>query len=104
MERIETADNSVRLAGGEAVPYDLLVIASGASLLPEETEGLTGGGWEERMFSFYTIEGATALRDALRSFDHGRLVVNMVDLPVKCPGSTSPPSSTPVRWTAPPAG
>ena len=56
------------------------------------------------MFSFYTIEGATALRDALRSFDHGRLVVNMVDLPVKCPGSTSPPSSTPVRWTAPPAG
>ena len=37
------------------------------------------------MFTFYTLEGATALRDALRAFDHGRLVVNMVDLPVKCP-------------------
>jgi sulfide:quinone oxidoreductase len=35
--------------------------------------------------TFYTLEGAVALRDALRSFDGGRLVVNMIDLPVKCP-------------------
>ena len=85
VERIETAHNVVQLADGDAVPYDVVVIACGASLLPEETEGLTGQGWGERMFTFYTLEGATALRDALRAFDHGRLVVNMVDLPVKCP-------------------
>jgi sulfide:quinone oxidoreductase len=85
VERIDTADNSVTLAGGETVSYDVLVIATGSSLLPDETEGLTDQGWEERMFTFYTLEGATALRDALRAFDHGRLVVNMVDLPVKCP-------------------
>ena len=30
------------------ITYDVLVIASGAALLPEETEGLTGPGWGER--------------------------------------------------------
>jgi sulfide:quinone oxidoreductase len=85
VESIETAHNSVNLADGEAVPYDVLAIASGATLLPEETEGLTGEGWSERMFTFYTLEGAVALHDALRAFDRGRLVVNMIDLPVKCP-------------------
>ncbi len=85
VERIEAGEDRVYLADGEAIPYDVLVIATGASLLPEETEGLTGPGWQERAFTFYTLEGATALRDALRSFDRGRLVVNMVDLPIKCP-------------------
>ena len=63
----------------------MLVIATGAALLPEETEGLTGPGWQERVFTFYTLDGAAALRDALRRFETGRLVVNMIDLPVKCP-------------------
>ena len=85
VERIETGEDTVYLAEGESIPYDVLVIATGASLLPGETEGLTGPGWQEKMFTFYTLEGATALRDALRSFDRGRLVVNLVDLPVKCP-------------------
>ena len=38
-----------------------------------------------RAFTFYTVEGATALRDALQGFDGGRLVVNVVDMPIKCP-------------------
>ncbi len=85
VEQIETAESRVQLADGESLPYDVLVIATGASLVPEETEGLTGQGWQERTFTFYTLEGAAALRDALRTFDRGRLVVNMIDLPVKCP-------------------
>jgi sulfide:quinone oxidoreductase len=85
VERIDTEANTVHLADGEAIAYDVLVVATGAALLPEETEGLTGPGWQERIFTFYTLEGATLLRDALRAFDRGRLVVNMVDLPVKCP-------------------
>ena len=85
VERIDTASNTVRLDDGGTIPYDVLVIASGASLVPEETGGLTGPGWQERAFTFYTLEGAIALSDALRSFEGGRLVVNMVDLPVKCP-------------------
>jgi sulfide:quinone oxidoreductase len=54
-------------------------------LQPEETEGLTGPGWNERVFTFYSPEGADALRGALKHFDGGRLVVNLVDMPIKCP-------------------
>ena len=54
-------------------------------LQPEETEGLTGPGWNERVFTFYTPEGADAAPPALESFDGGRLVVNLVDMPIKCP-------------------
>ena len=67
------------------LPYDVLVVASGARLQPEETEGLTGPGWNERAFTFYTPEGAAALHDALEHFQGGRLVVNLVDMPIKCP-------------------
>ena len=85
VDRVETTENTVHLADGAALEYDALVIASGATLLPEETEGLTGPGWGETVHTFYTLEGAVALRDALRTFDHGRLVVNMIDMPIKCP-------------------
>jgi sulfide:quinone oxidoreductase len=85
VDRVDTAGNSVHLTNGETIGYDVLVIATGAALLPEETEGLTGPGWEETVFTFYTLEGAIALRDALRTFSRGRLVVNMIDMPIKCP-------------------
>jgi sulfide:quinone oxidoreductase len=85
VDRVETEANEVHLGDGSVLAYDVLVIASGATLLPEETEGLTGPGWGERVFTFYTLEGATLLRDALRHFDRGRLVVNVADMPIKCP-------------------
>jgi sulfide:quinone oxidoreductase len=85
VERVETAQSTVHTSDGDVIPYDVLVIASGTALLPEETEGLTGAGWGEKIFTFYTLEGATALRDALARFQRGRLVVNLVDLPIKCP-------------------
>ena len=63
----------------------MLVIATGARLLPEETDGPDGGGWPERVHTFYTPAGAAALRDALAQFEGGRIVVNVVDMPIKCP-------------------
>jgi sulfide:quinone oxidoreductase len=85
VDRVDTGETNVYLTSGKRVGYDALVIATGASLLPEETDGLTGPGWEQSMFTFYTLDGATKLRDALAKFDSGRLVVNIVDLPIKCP-------------------
>jgi sulfide:quinone oxidoreductase len=67
------------------LPYDVLVVATGAVLVPEETEGLTGPGWMDKVFTFYTPEGAGALEAALATFDGGRIVVNVVDMPIKCP-------------------
>ena len=46
---------------------------------------MTGDGWLETVFPFYTPEGATALAGALERFEGGRLVVNLVDMPIKCP-------------------
>jgi sulfide:quinone oxidoreductase len=85
VDRVETAESRVLLEDGTALGYDVLVIASGVRLIPEETEGLTGPGWNETAFTFYTLEGATALRDALASWDGGRFVVDVVDMPIKCP-------------------
>ncbi len=82
---VELDDDLVVLASGERLPYDALVVATGAVLVPEETEGLTGAGWNERAFTFYTVEGAELLARALDRFDGGRLVVNLVDMPIKCP-------------------
>jgi sulfide:quinone oxidoreductase len=77
--------DEVLLDDGTVLPYDVLVVASGVRLQPEETEGMTGAGWNERVFTFYDHEGAEALHDALEGFGGGRLVVNLVDMPIKCP-------------------
>lgn len=85
VDSVDIDKQVVHLAGGNSIGYDVLVVASGAALVPEETSGLTGDGWMEKVFTFYTPEGAAALGAALATFDGGRVVVNVVDLPIKCP-------------------
>jgi sulfide:quinone oxidoreductase len=83
--RIDTDDRLVLLEGEGPLPYDVLVIASGTRIAPEETEGLTGPGWREKVFDFYSLEGAAALAKTLNTWPGGRLVVNIVEMPIKCP-------------------
>src|SRR5271165_5428346 len=85
IDRVDPEANQVTLENGMTLGYDVLVIATGAVLVPEETDGLTGAGWMDRVFTFYSLEGAAALGAALATFDGGRLVVNVVDMPIKCP-------------------
>jgi sulfide:quinone oxidoreductase len=85
VDRVETEASTLHLGDGSTLDYDVLIVASGASLLGEETEGLMGPGWGEKTHTFYSLEAASALRDRLASFDRGRLVVNMIDMPIKCP-------------------
>lgn len=85
VDRVDLDRNEVCLADGTQVGYDVLVIATGARLVPEETEGLTGPGWMEKVFTFYTLDGAVALHEALERFTGGRLVVAVMDMPIKCP-------------------
>lgn len=85
IDHVDLETQTVYFATGALLTYDLLVIATGARLVPEETEGLTGPGWNEKVFTFYTPEGAKALDRALARFEGGRLVVNVVDMPIKCP-------------------
>jgi len=85
VDRVETDRDTVVLTDGRELPYDVLIIATGATLAVDETEGLTGPGWNENVFTFYDLEGASKLEQALDSFTGGRIVVNVVDLPIKCP-------------------
>jgi sulfide:quinone oxidoreductase len=85
IDRVEPNLDAVYLKDGPPLSYDVLVVASGARLAPEETEGMLGDGWRTKVFDFYSLEGATALRDALTRFEGGRLIVNITDMPIKCP-------------------
>jgi sulfide:quinone oxidoreductase len=86
VDRVAAADNRVLLSDGRSLPYDYLVIATGVTPRPDQTPGmLDGGHWRERIFDFYTYDGALALARALDAFDGGRLVVHITDMPIKCP-------------------
>jgi sulfide:quinone oxidoreductase len=86
IELIEPEANRVKLViDNRSINYDYMVIATGVDIHPEETEGLTGGGWKNNIFDFYTYEGATGLQKFLEKWNGGRLVVNVVENPIKCP-------------------
>jgi sulfide:quinone oxidoreductase len=85
IDHVDIDAHTVHLPDGSILSYDALVVATGAVLVPEETDGLTGPGWMEKVFTFYTPQGAAALAQALATFDAGHLVVNVIDTPIKCP-------------------
>jgi len=70
---------------GKVLHYDLLVIATGSQIVPAETPGLAEDGWFKNIFDFYTIEGATALARFIKFWKGGRLVLNIAEMPIKCP-------------------
>ncbi|HEU0034337.1 MAG TPA: FAD/NAD(P)-binding oxidoreductase [Kofleriaceae bacterium] len=84
IERILPDERRV-LVDDESIAYDYLVLATGSQIRPDATPGLAGAGWRETAFDFYTLDGARALRGALDGFRGGRLVVNIAELPIKCP-------------------
>ncbi len=82
---IHPKENRVTLSGGEQLPYDILIIATGASIAPEEISGMKDKEWQRSVFDFYTFEGALALRNKLRKWEGGKLVVHITEMPIKCP-------------------
>lgn len=83
--RIVPAESKIQLEGGNEVAYDVLIVATGAKIAPEETEGMRGAEWHKSVFDFYTFEGSLALRDKLRDWQGGKLVVHITEMPIKCP-------------------
>jgi len=64
--------------------YDWLVVATGARIMPDEVEGMAEGMGRD-IHTFYSQEGAVALYDKLKYFHRGRVVINIAELPFKCP-------------------
>ncbi len=86
IEQIMPDDNKVKLSNGKILPYDYLIIATGSRVNPAEIEGLLdGGGWRQNIFDFYTPDGALALAKYLKYWEGGKLVVNVAEMPIKCP-------------------
>ena len=69
----------------DTFPYDLLVVATGCRIAPEEVEGMLGAGWGKEIHNFYTLAGAMALHNKIKYFNKGRVVINIAELPFKCP-------------------
>ncbi len=84
IELIQPESNTVQLED-RSLNYDILIIATGSKIAPEEVEGMKGENWQKNVFDFYTYEGALALRNKLRDFKKGKLVVHLTEMPIKCP-------------------
>lgn len=85
IELIEPETKKVRLNNGDTLSYDVLIIATGADIHPEETPGLAEDEWGKSIHTFYSMQGALNLAKKLRTWEGGRLVVNIVENPIKCP-------------------
>lgn len=86
IEKVDALANKVYLDNGREVAYDYLVIATGTSPRPDQTPGMSDPAlWYKSVFDFFTMEGSLALRDALKDFNGGRLVVHISEMPIKCP-------------------
>ncbi|HEX6914610.1 MAG TPA: FAD/NAD(P)-binding oxidoreductase, partial [Chitinophagaceae bacterium] len=85
VDRISADTREVILENGVIMHYDLLIIATGAVLAPEEVPGMNGSGWRKTVFDFYSYSGALALRNKLRNWEGGKLVVHITEMPIKCP-------------------
>jgi sulfide:quinone oxidoreductase len=78
--KIDPEAQTVTLARGGTLAYDFLVVATGSRLAREEIPGLVEGAHD-----FYSLNGAIRLREALRSFSGGRIVMGVAGIPYKCP-------------------
>ncbi len=85
LAKLDPEAKSAVLEDGTTLSWDVLVIATGAELHPEWTPGMTGKLWRTDVHEFYSPAGAEALAARLDSWDGGRLVVNIMDMPIKCP-------------------
>jgi sulfide:quinone oxidoreductase len=85
IDRIVPQERYVQMENGDRLRYDILIIATGTKIAPEETEGMRGAEWKKSVFDFYTFDGSFDLRNKLREWQGGRLVVHITEMPIKCP-------------------
>jgi sulfide:quinone oxidoreductase len=79
---INPESRKVKVTGDTEFGTDYLVVALGAMPAPELTPGFV-----EAAQTPYTLDGASRLRDALREFKGGNIVVAVTGLPYRCPAA-----------------
>ena len=79
VEHFQLEQNRVKTQQGKTHEYDILVIATGSRIVPEEVPGLIEGAE-----TFYTEATAVKMFKRLREFQGGRVAI-VVGVPHKCP-------------------
>lgn len=85
IDRIDPEAGRVYLENERVLNYDYLIVATGTEIRPDEIEGMDGELWQKSIFDFYTVEGAIALAEFLKDWEGGKLVLNIAEMPIKCP-------------------
>jgi sulfide:quinone oxidoreductase len=85
VDHIDTSKNSVTLSNQAIIKYDYLIIATGSDIHPEHIDGLVDEEWGRSKFDFYTPHGTDRLGNFFRTWQGGRLVINIAEMPIKCP-------------------
>lgn len=79
VEKFMLDKNRVKTRSGKTHEYDILVIATGSRIVPQEIPGLNEGSE-----TFYSEAGAVKMFKRLREFQGGRVAI-VVGVPHKCP-------------------
>lgn len=82
---LDPHNKMITLDSGHKLMYDLLIIATGTQIRPDMTPGLKEDAYYHSISDFYTLEGSLALRNMLAGFRGGHLVINILEMPIKCP-------------------
>ncbi len=77
--KIDPVAQTVTLAHGETLAYDYLVVSTGSRILRDAVPGYGD------THDFYSLDGALRLREELRRFEGGRILVGVAGIPYKCP-------------------
>ncbi|AAL64321.1 NAD(P)/FAD-dependent oxidoreductase [Pyrobaculum aerophilum] len=78
--KIDLSAKKIVLQSGKELKYDYLIVATGAVVKTGSYPGF-GEAWH----TLWTYEGAKRLREALRRFNGGTIVVSVTSTPYKCP-------------------
>jgi len=83
IKKVDLGNREVTVTSGRKYPYDYLVIATGCTADVGAVPGL-----QDDFNTFFTsLEDALKLRELLRTFDKGRIVISTVQMPIPCPGA-----------------
>ena len=84
VDKVVADENTVLLEDGSELAYDYLIIATGTTPRPDETPGMADD-LGESVHEFYTYDGASRLAEVLKTWDGGKLVIHVTEMPIKCP-------------------
>lgn len=84
IQRIDHENKQVETSEG-AFEYDYVISSLGCHLAPDEIEGLEETLDKNGVHTFYDLDSALVMQDALANMESGRLVIDISDLPIKCP-------------------